>query len=366
MAYIRKLPSGKWQATVRHPAGQKEPKTDPLKGVVKKWGDETEAAFSRCDVSAERGRNLTVQQWHDEWIDSRDVEKTTEAKDASWLRTLILPHWGTWPVRSVGRTDVQAWVVGMQKAGKGAPTVTGAYRLFSALMSDAALEGVLPASPCREIDLPRVTKPEPRWLTRHEYDRIQLALGEMRRGEVWQALVGLGTFSGLRPGELAGLDVPAVDFDRQLVRVSQVMTRHGLRDYPKSDSSVRSVPFPQEVADLLWRLCADRSSGPVFSSAMGERVNEANLRNRVWQPALEQAGVERCRVYVMRHTCASWLVQAGVPEVEIARMLGHSSTRLVATYAHLAPERHDRVRAAWGLAAPSSTDRLVSALDSRA
>jgi integrase len=345
--YIRKLPSGKFQATVRHPAGHKITKTDPLKRAVVAWAAEMEAGFRNGEVSSERGRNLTVQQWHDRWIKSRNVERTTAAKDAVWLRTLILPKWGTWPLRSIGRTDVQTWVIEMQRAGKGAPTVTGAYRLFSALMSDAALEGIVPATPCREIDLPRVVKPAPRWLTRHEYDCLQLALGEMRRGEVWQAFVGLGTFSGLRPGEMAGLDVPAVDFDRQLVRVSQVMTRHGLRDYPKTDSSVRSVPFPPEVSDLLWRLCADRSQGPVFTSPTGERINEANFRNRVWSPALKAAGIEHLRVYAMRHTAASWAVQAGVPDRDIMKMLGHSSTALVATYAHLAADAHEKIRASW-------------------
>jgi integrase len=37
----------------------------------------------------------------------------------------------------------------------------------------------------------------------------------------------------------------------------------------------------------------------------------------------------------MRHTAASWAVQAGVPDYEVARLLGHSSTRIVSTYAHL-------------------------------
>jgi integrase len=192
-----------------------------------------------------------------------------------------------------------------------------------------------------------VVKPAPRWLTRHEFDRIMFALAERPRAATWQPFVALGCFSGLRPGELAGLDVGHLDFERSLVRVQQVMTRHGLRDYPKSDASVRSVPFPPEVGGLLWRLVGDRGAGAVFTSPEGERVNEFNFRQRVWRPALAAAGVEQCRVYVMRHTCASWLIQAGVPDYEVARMLGHSSTRIVGTYAHLAPDRHDRVRAAW-------------------
>jgi hypothetical protein len=50
----------------------------------------------------------------------------------------------------------------------------------------------------------------------------------------------------------------------------------------------------------------------------------------------------------MRHTCASWLVQAGVPDRQIMQILGHSDTHLIDVYAHLAPDTHDAVRAAWG------------------
>jgi integrase len=366
MAYLRKLPSGKWQATVRHPAGHKLTKTDPLKRAVQAWAADMEAGFRNGEVSSERGRNLTVQQWHDKWIASRNVEKATSAKNESQLRRHILPQWGSWPLRSIGRNDVQAWVTSMVRSGVGAPTVTSSYNLFSALMSDAALEGTVPASPCREIDLPKIVKPEPRWLTRHEYDRLQLALAGMPRAEVWQAYVALGCLSGLRPGELAGLDVPALDFDRGIVYVSQVVTRYGLKPYGKTSASTRWVPFPDEAATLLWRLVADRSQGPVFTSPTGRRINEANFRNRVWRPALEAAGVPQVDVYTMRHTAASWWVQQGVPDYEVAQALGHSSTRMVSTYAHLDPRRHQGIRAAWAKDVALTTDNPVGAVGSGA
>jgi integrase len=363
MVYVRKLPSGRYQAAVRHPNGSKIYKTDRLKRVVEAWGQEMETAFRVGNVPSERGKSLTVQAWSQKWTEARNVEPATAAKNATHLRVHVIPKWGTWPIGSVARSDVQLWVKQMQKAGTGANTITAVYHLFAAMLSDAVLEGLIGASPCREIDLPKVVKPAPRWLSRHEYDLIQLALASRSlqaaggRGgpEVpdphrltWQAFVALGCFSGLRPGELAGLDVEHVDFDRHLVRVQQVMTRHGLRGYGKSDAATRSVPFPPEVGDMLWRLVGDRGDGPVFTAPEGGRVSDGLFRRRVWETALSGAGIEYVRPYVMRHTAASWLVQAGVPTFEIVKMLGHSSTRLVDTYLHLAPDQHDRIRVAWG------------------
>ena len=359
MAYLRKLPSGKWQATVRHPAGHKLTKTDPLKGAAKAWADQLEAQFRRGVTETETGRRTTVGEWEERWTKARNVEANTSAKNASHMRTHVLPEWGTWPLAAIGRLDVQTWVIGMTKAGCGPDTVVGAYRLLSGMLSDAVLEGLLSVSPCREIDLPKVPRPAARWFTRGEYDRLQVALGErtLQRGRTvvpdplavsWQAYVALGCFSGLRcPGELAGLDVRHLDLERRLVHVQQVVTRHGMKAYPKTGASDRWVPFPEEVADLLERLLAGRRDGSVFLSPMGQRVNEVNFRTRVWRPALEAAKVDYLDPYTMRHTCASWLIQARVPDYEVARILGHSSTRVLGVYAHLDPDRHDRVRAAW-------------------
>jgi len=343
----RKLPSGKHNYEVRLPNGRRKSFTDPIKGVAKRRAEEFERAI-RDGQPVTVNRKATVADWHAKWVATRTVEPATAAKNASHWRTHIAPRWGDWPLSLIGRSDVQSWVRDMTHAGSGAATVTAVYHLFSALLRDAVLEGVLAVSPCREIDLPKIVKPAPRWLTEEEYGRIQLALAVTPRAPVWQAYVGLGCYSGLRPGELAGLDVGDVDLSRNLVHVHQVMTRHGMRAYGKTNGSTRWVPFPPQVADLLWPVIGDRGSGAVFTSARGDRVRDELFRDRVWQPALEAAGVEYVRPYVLRHTAASWLVQAGVPPFEVVKMLGHNSMALVNTYLHLAPDQHDRIRAAWG------------------
>lgn len=375
MAYIRKLKSGNFNAVVRLPNGKRKSITDPLRGVVKDRAANLEAAIRRGETVHLRDRRITVAGWYALWLRTRMVDASTARKDESRWRNHVEPRWGGWPLDSVLRRDVQEWIVDMTKAGVGPHAVEGAYELLSTVLAAAADDGLIDASPCRKVTLPRRGKPEPRWFTREEYDRLQLALGEAEttRGRamkvpdphahVWQALVGLGCFSGLRPGELAGLDIPAIDFDRRLVRVTQVLSRlpdgewpdgrpkyrFGIRRYPKSDRSIRSVPFPDEVGELLWRIVADRGAGPVFAGPRGARVNtEGNFRNRVWVPALERAGIEPVRPYVWRHTCCSWLVQAGVPDRRIMKILGHADTHLIDLYGHLAPDEHDAVRAAWG------------------
>jgi integrase len=67
---------------------------------------------------------------------------------------------------------------------------------------------------------------------------------------------------------------------------------------------------------------------------------------RSFGTACERAGIADFRFHDLRHTCAAWLVQVGVPLTEVRDVLGHSTIKMTERYAHLAPEN---VRAALAL-----------------
>lgn len=362
MAAYEKLASGKHSYVVRLPNGTRKRFTDPLKKVARARADDFEAKLRNGGTgTVVIDQRLTVDTWAAKWFAARRVEPNTAVKNASHWRNHLQPRWGSWPLTAIDRLDVQTWVNDMEAAGVGASTISAAYNLLSKMLSDAVLSKKLHGSPCVEIALPPIVPPAERWLTPHEYDRIQLALANRQLriprtdrtrpdplAPMWQAFVALGAYSGLRcPGELVGLDVGHLDFDRNLVRVQQVMTRHGMKAYPKTGpGSERWVPFPPDVAGLLWRWVGDRAAGPVFTGARGGRLTEIAIR-RMWRATLLEAGVEYVDPYTLRHTAISWLAQAGVSSDEIADIVGHSSTRMMAAYRHMRPGVHDRIRAAW-------------------
>jgi len=57
-----------------------------------------------------------------------------------------------------------------------------------------------------------------------------------------------------------------------------------------------------------------------------------------FQAACGRANIKDFRVHDIRHTCAFWLVQGGVPLLEASKLLGHSMIEMIERYAHLAPE----------------------------
>jgi len=103
-----------------------------------------------------------------------------------------------------------------------------------------------------------------------------------------------------------------VDWLRSQITLVDVMTRQGLREYPKSRRSHRVVPVPPDVLENLSLLMAGRErEALIFTAPGGGPVDDVNFRNGVWLPAVEAAGVRRFAPRVMRHTAASWLVMDG-------------------------------------------------------
>lgn len=135
---------------------------------------------------------------------------------------------------------------------------------------------------------------------------------------------------------------------RGKLTVVDVMTRQGLRQWPKSKLSHRVVPVPVGVLQGMSALMAGcPRDSLVFTAPEGGPVTDGHFRNRVWYPAVAAAGIRRFPPRIMRHTAASWLVQDGVPLYDVQHLLGHEDYSTTQRYAHLAPDVHSRVMESW-------------------
>ncbi len=107
----------------------------------------------------------------------------------------------------------------------------------------------------------------------------------------------------------------------------------------------RSVPLNQTAKSVIVKRARFRAqycpgSPWVFARENGRRIQDVK---RSFTTARERAGIDDFRIHDLRHTCAAWLVSAGVPLAEVKALLGYSTVKMTERYAHLAPEN---VRAA--------------------
>ena len=383
MSYIRKLPSGKWQATVRGPDGKRHTRTDGLKTTVRQWAAEQEALLTRGEFRDPRLGEIRAGEWYARVSRARGLEAATRDKHATLWRTHCGPEWAAWPMAAVTRLEAQAWVDRLRatrrarhrgrpvQAGEDVPvlsaaTITATAHLMSGLYRLAMREHppLVTVNPFADLELPTI---EPNALDFYEHDEAQAlyeAAGAI--GPRWRMFIELGTQVGLRLGELAGLHGHRVDWLRSQITVVDVMTRRGLREYPKSRKSHRVVPVPPDVLEGLSLLMTSRPRDAlVFTAPEGGPVGDVNFRNRVWLPAVEAAGVRRFAPRVMRHTAASWLVMDGVPLYDVQALLGHESFATTQRYAHLAPDAHSRVIESWSRRRDASRTNGAGRKDAR-
>jgi integrase len=396
VAYIRRLPSGKWQATVRDAGGKRHTFTDPLKGVVKKWAAEQEALLARGEFRDPRLGQITVRDWYARVSRARGVDEGTKAKNESLWRTHCEHQWGNWPMSAITRLEAQRWANQLRSTRRarhqgrpvadpaadvpvlGAEMVAAAVHVMSSLYVAAMAEipPLVTGNPFARLELPVIQPRAVEFLERAEADALYVAVEELF-GPGWRMLVELGTQVGLRPGEMYGLRGHRVDWMRGRIEVVDVMTRQGLRQWPKSKKSHRVVPVPPRLLQGMSTLMVGRSPDAlVFAAPGGGPVSDGNFRNRIWYPAVgaarlcggklpgpgegfarracrggvcddPQHKIRRFPPRIMRHTAASWLVQDGVPLYHVQALLGHESYRTTERYAHLAPGAHDRVLESW-------------------
>lgn len=384
MASYRKLPSGKWQAEVLLPVRMRNgrqrrvTKTHVSKGVVREWATRLEAQVDAGTYTDPRAADVTLSDYYATWLRGRVVTEVTALKTASHWRNHIEPAFGGHPLGSITRPTLKRWVVTMveemcprcrqrprltptgavqrhtraNKAtcmydgppGLGAHTIQGVVATMSAILGSAVEEGMIGANPASRLPLPRtVAKPVFYW-TKDQADRIVAQLDADLA-----TMVDLDMHTGLRWGEIAGLRRRHVNLDEGTLWVIGVQTRKGWREYPKSRRSRRPVPIPRHLMAPLLLICAPL--GPddyVFRAPEGGPWDDSNFRRRVFDPAVKAAGVPRGTPHDMRHTAASWLVQAGVDLYRVQALLGHESFQTTQRYAHLAPDHFTAVREAWG------------------
>ncbi|MEX0751167.1 MAG: site-specific integrase [Dehalococcoidia bacterium] len=202
------------------------------------------------------------------------------------------------------------------------------------------------------VDAPRIKRHSFRTLSAEE----ARALLRAAEGDRFEALYVVALTTGMRQGELLGLQWKSVDLKRQTLAVRGSLER-GVKTLtigePKTRTSRRQVHLTPAAVEALRqhrvrqheeRLAvgsAWEDNELVFCSEIGTPVSASNLLNRSFRRLLERAGIEPIRFHDLRHTAATLLLEQGMHPKIVSEMLGHSTIAITLDlYSHVTSAMH--------------------------
>lgn len=354
MASIAKRPDGRWRARYRDQKGKEHARHFARKVDAQRWLDEVTASVVTGQYVDPRAGRVTFREYAEQWRAAQVHRPSSQAHVETMLRRHAYPNLGERPMSSILPSEIQAWVSRLRVAEGSrralAPATVGVvHSLVSSVFKAAVRDRRIMANPCEGTKLPRVERVKVSPPTTEQVERLRDAVSD----PALQAVVTFTAGTGLRQGEVLGLTIDRLNMlrrevtvDRQLVQVPRQPPKLGP---PKTKASVRIVPLPQVVVDVLAAHLAEHPSGPdglVFT--LGGQPMNRQAFGRIWRPAARVAGLsDGTGLHLLRHYYASLLIRYGESVKTVQARLGHATAaETLDTYSHLWPDSDDRTREA--------------------
>ena len=300
-----------------------------------------ELFLAEVEVSKSRGSyidpsksRVILSVWIDDWMQTRSDWKPTSRERVRGIVELhVKPKLGDLPLGDLSHVTIQQWAGSL--SGDMAPaSVRRVVNVLSGALQLAVADGRLPANPARNLKLPKSATLARRYLT-HEQVRA-LATAVDKQGDRFKGGEnGLGlavlvlAYCGLRWGELSGLRVGDIDFDRGRLQIQHTVVELDgvqIESSPKSYEA-RSIPVPATVLARIRAHVADKNAAdPVFAAPKsGGWLRNRSFRRGWFDAAATRVGLVGLTPHEMRHTAASLAISAGANVKAVQRMLGHAS-----------------------------------------
>jgi integrase len=242
------------------------------------------------------------------------------------LRLHLVPWFGKKALSTICAEDIERFKAAQLARDLSPKTVNNHLTVLRSCLARAVDWGDLETLP--KIKLLHTIPPERDFLTIDEGVRLVHAAD----APIWTTMMLLALRTGMRFGEMCGLEWSCVNMELGVITVRQSIV-DGIVSSPKNHRQ-RFVPFPRSVADGLRAL--PRHGSYVFAYPNGKPMSHITAERAIHR-ACARAGLRRVGWHTLRHSCASQLGMLRGTLLEAQRLLGHSSLEMTERYTHIVP-----------------------------
>ena len=148
----------------------------------------------------------------------------------------------------------------------------------------------------------------------------------------------LSLYTGIRIGEVCALKYDDLNIESRILRIDKTMQRiqnfNGnsnktdiIISSPKSSCSLREIPIPQSVVDIIIENKLYSKSSYILTGEKDRYIEPRTLQNK-FNKIASSCGIENVTFHMLRHTFASNCIEAGVDAKSLSEILGHSNVNI--------------------------------------
>ena len=256
------------------------------------------------------------------------IRKRSWETDEIMLRCHILPVFAEFRMNRISRSDVVAFHHGILDKSYAAGTCNRMIVLMKFIYNCAIRWDILPptGNPCHGVEPFEDNGARERYLTTEEVGRLFDELDTNRNVQVGQ-VIRLLLYTGARKREVLDARWDEIDFKRRMLTVPAARSKSKKpRHIPLSDAAVELLLSLPRQEDIPWVFFNPKTKKPPVSIFYA------------WDSIRKKVGLEEVRLHDLRHSYASFLVNAGRSLYEVQKLLGHHDPKVTMRYAHLSPQ----------------------------
>lgn len=376
---IRQLPDGRWEARITDGytlEGKQHFKTftRAKQGAVIKWLNEYKAERNKFDSSMVV--KYTVKQWLDIWYKSyviNNVKLSTRVSYEGIIKNHLIPHIGNIKLIDLKKVQIEKMyndlLIGNEKnatkTGLSVKTIENIHLVLHKALQEAFEREYIIKNPASISKVPtmKCLNLEKREIEIYSKSEQEKLINTAKEDKIYGVVVIFALYTGMRKGEILGLQWNDIDFDNKTIRINKQLRRiKNYDDYEnkktvldfeystKTENSNRTIPMlnvlekilkehyqnQEEYKKLLGKNYNNKDL--VFCKENGNPLDPDTVLSK-YKKLAEKAGIKQCTFHALRHTFATRGFESKMPVKMVSKILGHSSVQFTLDiYTHVLEE----------------------------
>jgi len=285
----------------------------------------------------------TVGELFNEWLTAvkLKVKMSTYACYHMKITKHILPVFGGLAYEKLTVSSVHDFIQGKLKEGLSAKYVSDIIIVFKSMAKYVSkVHGYV--NPLENVVLPKKEKNSMKLLSKSEQE--SLCRFVLNTPDNTKLGILLSYYAGLRIGEVCGLKWSDIDLNKGVLKVERTVQRvyeNGstklMIDTPKSRSSIREIPLPKFLAEILRKF---KSNDSVYVVSGTEKLIEPRTLQYRFKALLKKADLPSVNYHSLRHMFATNCIALGFDVKTLSEILGHATVETTLNrYVHSSMER---------------------------